>query len=120
MYTLVSIFLDHRLKIADYGLYSPFVQRTFKTNDVRNQLTMKIGVPKQFPIFKEMKYALDPFYFTVSDRLLGHKFGLGYEVRSPGCFREKHGDLLPILPPFISRVCSGFGPCRGGLQTRLA
>jgi hypothetical protein len=28
------------------------------------------------------------------------------------------GDLLPDLPPFISRVCSGFGPGWGGLQTR--
>ena len=27
-------------------------------------------------------------------------------------------DLLPNLPPFIRRVCSGFGPCWGGLQTR--
>jgi 20S proteasome alpha/beta subunit len=27
-------------------------------------------------------------------------------------------DLLPGLPSFISRVCSGFGPCWGGLQTR--
>jgi hypothetical protein len=28
------------------------------------------------------------------------------------------GDLLPNVPPFISRVCSGFGPCWGGLQIR--
>jgi hypothetical protein len=27
-------------------------------------------------------------------------------------------DLLPNVPPFISRVCSGFGPCWGGLQIR--
>jgi hypothetical protein len=29
------------------------------------------------------------------------------------------GDLLPCLPSFIRRVCSGFGPGWGGLQTRL-
>jgi predicted ATP-dependent endonuclease of OLD family len=29
-------------------------------------------------------------------------------------------DLLPCLPSFISRLCSGFGPCRGGLRTRPA
>jgi hypothetical protein len=28
------------------------------------------------------------------------------------------GDLLPNLPPFISRLCSVFGPCWGRLQTR--
>jgi hypothetical protein len=27
-------------------------------------------------------------------------------------------DLLPNLPSFIRRVCSGFGPDWGGLQTR--
>jgi hypothetical protein len=27
-------------------------------------------------------------------------------------------DLLPFLPSFISRVCSGFGPDWGGMQTR--
>jgi hypothetical protein len=32
-------------------------------------------------------------------------------------FPKQH-DLLPNVPPFISRVCSGFGPCWGGLQIR--
>jgi hypothetical protein len=31
---------------------------------------------------------------------------------------ELSSDLLPNLPPFISRVCSGFGPGWGGLRTR--
>ncbi len=93
LYTVVSIFMDHRLKITNNGLFTPFVPRTFSQNDVRNQLMLKIGVPKQFPIFREMGYLLDPFYFTISDRLLGHRFGLGYEIRAPGCFREKHGFL---------------------------
>ena len=48
---------------------------------------------KDFPIFKEMGYMIDPFTFTISDRLLGHKFGIGYELRSPGCFKENHGHL---------------------------
>jgi tetratricopeptide (TPR) repeat protein len=33
--------------------------------------------------------------------------------------RNVEVDLLPDMPSFISRVCSGFGPCWGGLQTRL-
>ncbi len=28
-------------------------------------------------------------------------------------------DLLPNVPPLISRVRSGYAPFRGGLQTRL-
>jgi hypothetical protein len=27
------------------------------------------------------------------------------------------GDLLPVLPPFIGRVCSGYAPGWGVLQT---
>ena len=53
----------------------------------------KIGVPDNFPIFKEMGYILEPFYFTISDRLLGHRFGIGYQLRTPGCFKENHGYL---------------------------
>ncbi len=40
-----------------------------------------------------MSYALAPFFFTISDRLLGHKFGIGYQLRAPGCFKENHGFL---------------------------
>lgn len=28
-------------------------------------------------------------------------------------------DLLPFLPSFMSRVCSGYAPSQGELQTRL-
>jgi hypothetical protein len=28
-----------------------------------------------------------------SDRLLGHKFGIGYQLRAPGCYKEAHGHL---------------------------
>jgi hypothetical protein len=89
----VSVYLDRRLKIAKYGLYSQNPETTFSVNDIRNQLTFKIGAPGDFPIFKEMSYALDPFYFTISNRLLGHKFGIGYQLRAPGCFKENHGYL---------------------------
>jgi Putative DNA-binding domain len=93
MYTFVSIFLDRRLKIASRGLYVPYPERKFAENDLRNQLTLKLGVPDNFPIFKEMGYMIDPFTFTISDRLLGHSFGIGYELRAPGCFKANHGYL---------------------------
>ena len=31
----------------------------------------------------------------------------------------KRTDLLPVMPPFMGRVCSGYAPQQGGLQTRL-
>jgi hypothetical protein len=36
-----------------------------------------------------------------------------------GDYRCQEDDLLPNVPPFISRVRSGYAPLRGGLQTRL-
>ena len=93
LYTFISVFVDRRLKIADYGLYKPHPERKFGEHDVRNQLLLKLGIPENFPIFKEMGYMIDPFYFTISDRLLGHRFGIGYELRAPGCFKQNHGYL---------------------------
>jgi len=93
LYTYLSIYLDRRLKIDFTGPYAPYPEVRFGENDVRSHLTFKIGIPGSFPIFKEMGYALEPFYFTVSDRLLGHKFRIGYQIRAPGCFREQHGYL---------------------------
>jgi hypothetical protein len=34
--------------------------------------------------------------------------------------RFMQGDLLPVMPSFMERICSGFAPLWGGLQTRLA
>jgi hypothetical protein len=92
-YTFISVYLDRRLKISNYGPYTQYPERVFNPNDIRNHLQFKIGVPKNFPIFKEMGYFLDPFYFQISERLLGNKYGIGYQIRSPGCFKEKHGFL---------------------------
>jgi hypothetical protein len=93
MHTFVSVYLDRSLKVEQPGLYTYYGEREFGMNDIRNVYTLKIGVPQQFPIFKEMKYMIDPLYFTISNRLLGHTANLGYELRAPGCFREKHGRL---------------------------
>jgi hypothetical protein len=52
-----------------------------------------IGIPTSYPIFKEMAFTLEPFYFTISNRLLGQSIHLGYQIRAPGCFKENHGFL---------------------------
>ena len=87
---------------------------------------LRIGAPNNFPIFKEMGYMIKPFEFKISDRLLGHKFGIGYELRAPGCFKSNHGYLQfgenwpddPSNAHCLSRGCSRTGAlyCLGRSQ----
>jgi hypothetical protein len=93
MYTVVSVFIDRRVKIVKPGGYENLGEIEFSPNDKRHHLRQKIGIPGAYPIFKEMALALGPFFFTISDRLLGQRFALGYQIRAPGCFKENHGFL---------------------------
>jgi Putative DNA-binding domain len=93
MYTMVPIFIDRRVKIVNPNGYENEGAIEFGPNDKRHHLRQKIGIPVAYPIFKELKLALKPFYFTISNRLLGQKFSLGYAIRAPGCFKENHGFL---------------------------
>jgi len=93
MYTVVSIFIDRRVKIVGPGTFENLGLTKFTESDIRHQLRAKMGIPGGFPVFKEMEVVLGPFTFTITDRLLGQKFALGYQIRSPGCFKENHGFL---------------------------
>ena len=93
LYTFISIYLDRRLQITDTGRFSLYPEVKFGENDIRVHIQRRIGVPEQFPIFREMAGLLEPFSFTIRDRLLGHRFGIGYQIRAPGCFNESHGHL---------------------------
>jgi hypothetical protein len=93
MYTVVSVFIDRRVKIVKPDAYEIVGEIEFAPNDKRHSLCQKIGIPGGYPIFKEMPFGLGPFYFTISNRLLGQKLSLGYEIRAPGCFKENHGFL---------------------------
>ena len=93
MYTVVSVFLDRRVKIANLNGFERVGETEFAPNDRRHNLRQRIGIPGAYPVFKEMALALGPFYFTVSDRLLGQKLALGYQIRAPGCVKENHGFL---------------------------
>jgi hypothetical protein len=89
----VTIFIDRRATIAALGSFENLGQTKFSENDICHHLRVKMGIPGGFPVFKEMAIALGPFTFTITDRLLGQKFALGYQIRSPGCFKENHGFL---------------------------
>jgi Putative DNA-binding domain len=93
MYTIVSIFIDRRVKIVEPDGYEIVGEAEFTRNDKRHYLRQRIGIPGGYPVFKELALALGPFKFTISDRLLGQKLSLGYQIRAPGCFNEKHGFL---------------------------
>jgi hypothetical protein len=93
MYTVVSVFIDRRVKIHNPDGYENAGVTEIAANDRRHHLRQRIGLPGGYPVFKEMPLALGPFYFTISDRLLGQKLSLGYQIRAPGCLKENHGFL---------------------------
>jgi schlafen family protein len=93
MHTVLSVFIDRRVKIAEPDGYEIVGETELAPNDKRHHLRQKIGLPGAYPIFKEMPLAIGPFFFTISDRLLGQRFSLGYQIRAPGCFKENHGFL---------------------------
>jgi hypothetical protein len=73
MYTIVSVFIDRRDKIVNPNGYEIVGETEFGPNDKRHTLRRKIGIPGAYPVFKEMALALEPFAFTISNRLLGQK-----------------------------------------------
>jgi hypothetical protein len=93
MYTVVTVFIDRRVTIVDRDGYEVMGETELAPKDKRHSLRQKIGIPAGYPIFKEMALALGPFFFTISDRLLGQKLSLGYQICAPGCFKEDHGFL---------------------------
>lgn len=93
MYTVVSVFIDRRVKITDANDFKYVGVRELAINDGRHLLRHHLGLPRAFPVFKEMPTALGPFYFNISSRLLGQKLSLSYEIRAPGCVKENHGFL---------------------------
>ncbi|MGA7718670.1 MAG: ATP-binding protein [Bradyrhizobium sp.] len=93
MYTVVSIFIDRRVKLVSLDGFEQVGETEFSPGDRRHHLRAKIGIPGAYPVFKEMSLALGPFHFKISDRLLGQKFALGYQIKAPGCLKESHGFL---------------------------
>jgi hypothetical protein len=93
MYTVVSIFIDRRVKIVKPESFEISNLQKFSETDIRHHLRHSMGIPGGYPIFREMPVSLGPFHFTISDRLLGQNLSLGYQIRAPGCFKESHGHI---------------------------
>ena len=73
-------------------------------------------------IFVLNRQTYETYRFTVGDNVMlpidGAPSDLS-EARRTAIEFLAHSDLLPKLPSFIRRVCSGYAPDRGVLRTRL-
>ena len=61
-------------------------------------------------------------FWTVSGSNLvptSTSYNVGIGTASPTEKLYVAGDLLPVMPPFMGRVCSGYAPQWGGLQSPL-
>ena len=63
----------------------------------------------------------DAWILVVRERTVGpSSSGVSLSITYfPDTYNSKAADLLPNLPSFIRRVCSGYAPDRGVLRTQL-
>jgi len=114
-YSIFTLYIDHRLNVLSQG----HLENGGKTNanDGRsvNLYRKKMGIPGVFPLFRETSFALcvPPFSFRVPNLLLdsGHKFLIGYEIRTPGHHVSQIANLslpnrvmeIQMEPPIVNR-----------------
>lgn len=94
-YTVLEFFLDERLIISDHNSFNNNGLIQFPNGMKAARFVQKIGIPNQFPLFKEMSFSASerPFMFQVSKELLENatQFVIGYHVATPGCSVEQFG-----------------------------
>jgi predicted HTH transcriptional regulator len=93
LYTMVSVLIDRRVKLEQLGEFRNAGIVAFDDRDKRHHLQQGVVTPERFPIFREMPCELGTFSFLISDRMLGQNLAFGYQIRSPGCFKEGHGTI---------------------------
>jgi hypothetical protein len=60
MYTVVSIFIDRRVKIVNSSTFEIPNFQKFGETDIRHHLRHSMGIPGGYPIFREMPVSLGP------------------------------------------------------------
>jgi hypothetical protein len=93
LYTMVSVFIDRRVKLQQLGGFQNADLADLEDRGKRYHLHQGLITPGHFPIFRELPSPLGTFSFLISNRILGQNLTLGYQVRSPGCFKEAHGTI---------------------------
>jgi schlafen family protein len=100
LYSLISVHVDERLKITSTGVFNgPLKQRTDAGREF--DVYMKgIAVPDQFPIFKEMRFALNDRAFHVALPKLqsGQRavYSITTLIRTPGFSTEESWELVQL------------------------
>jgi Putative DNA-binding domain len=114
-YSVFTIYIDTRLIIASSHDLEYGGQGTTNTGQTFNIYLKKMGIPKIFPLFREMNFALcvPPFSFRVPNLMLDSNcsFFLGYDFRTPGHHLTQFGSLnlpfrvleIQMQPPTINR-----------------
>lgn len=100
LYSLVSLFVDERLKVTSSGVFGgPLKQRTDAGHEF-NVFTHGLSVPSHFPIFKEMIFSLNDraFHIAVPNLSSGQRavYELTVFLRTPGFSREERWDLVQL------------------------
>ncbi len=71
-YTVVSLWLDDRLRISAHGGFVHDGSRSFGNDVMAKRLTYKMGIPGAFPLFKEVAFSVPdrPLSFRVPNVIL--------------------------------------------------
>lgn len=100
-YTILEFFLDERLFIKDNGSFIHNGVIQFPNGIKSNRFVQKIGIPSQFPLFKEMSFSASerPFAFQIPNVLMetATQFVIGYHAATPGCSVEQFGFVHTAL-----------------------
>jgi Putative DNA-binding domain len=100
LYTLVSIHVDVALKITSTGIFKGPVRQTTDQGRQFDVYTHGIAVPEQFPIFKEVMFALNDrsFHIAVPEQPPGKRvvYSITALIRTPGFSAENRWELVQL------------------------
>ena len=100
LYSLISVYIDEALKITSSGVFKGPLKQVTDGSREFDVYTHGIGVPAQFPIFKEMQFALNDRAFHVAiPRLPSGKrtvYNITTFVKTPGFSAEERWDLVQL------------------------
>ncbi len=96
-YSMFSLYIDSQLFVNFSGTLAAAGPVTWANGQAVNKFVRKIGVPGDFPVFREMELPLStpPFSFQAPNALVdgGHEFSVAYELRTPGHQVTQFGKL---------------------------
>jgi hypothetical protein len=100
LYTLVSVYVDERLKITSTGIFKGPLKQTTTNGRNFDVYTHTIAIPGHLPIFREQPLALNDrsFHIAVPSRPLEQRtvYGLTTLIRTPGFSTEEDWELIQL------------------------